>query len=525
MNLAVLAEEAFERLGERMTLDFEGVQVTNAESMDQSRRLQRAFEGMGMKRGEIAVLCMINHPLIYPVFGGIFRTGATAVPVMFMLQAPELRFVIQDTRASWVFTDPMNLPKVHEAIKGLDHVKKIVVLQGKDNPEANPPEFSLENLLKNDPQETIPNIDADEDVALMLYTSGTTGKPKGVMLTHSNLLAQAHASNDASEFHLWDEPRIALSPMPMAHIYGVGVMTGGYLTPKELADGYLVQMQWFEPNKLMQLADKHRCNMLASVPTMLTMILNHPKVDDYDLTCFKEAVCGAAPLPVEVAEAFMKKFDCRVREIYGMTENAGIATANRLSDPYRPGSAGKPYCNVEIKIFDDDDNEVPVGERGEVVTRGATTMKGYHNRPEATEETMRGGWLHTGDIGYMDEEGWLFIVDRKKDMIIKGGENIYPAELEDVLYTHPQVAEAAIVGVPHPTYGESVSAFVVPVKDAELTEQDIIGFMANEVTKFKLPSRVHFKEALPKVGIGKILRRELREEALKLEQEGAASTT
>jgi len=257
------------------------------------------------------------------------------------------------------------------------------------------------------------------------------------------------------------------------------------------------------------------------VPTMLSMILNHPEVENFDLSSLEEVICGAAPLPAELARSFMQRYGCRVREIYGMTENGGVATANRLSDRYHPGSAGRPYKGVELKIVDDDDREVPTGERGEVVTRGPTTMKGYHNRPEATAEVMRGGWLHTGDIGYLDEDGFLYLVDRKKDMIIKGGENIYPAELEDVLYRHPKVAEAAVVGVPDPVHGEAVAAVVVARTGEQLSEQEVIDFMAKTVTRFKLPSFVLFRDSLPKVGVGKILRRELREEAAKsLSQRG-----
>lgn len=512
MNLAELAERSAERLGERMTLDFEGEQFTNWQMLDRARRLQRALADLGFKRGEIAALCMVNHPIIYPLFTGIFRTGATAVPVMFQLTAPELRYVLEDTKASGVFTDAMLLPKVREAVKGLDHVKWIAVLGGEDAPDATPRELKLESLLEADPQSSLPQID-DHDLALMLYTSGTTGKPKGVMLTHANLIASAEAASDASELHNWKERRISMSAMPMAHIYGIGVMNSGYMLPEHLADSYGVQMKWFEPEKFMSYIQQHRANVMASVPTMLSLILNHPKVNDYDLSSLKEVICGAAPLPVELARAFMDRYGCRVREIYGMTENAGIGCANRLSLPYKPGAAGKPYCNTEVAIMDNDGNFLPPGQKGEIVTRGPTTMKGYHNRPEATADTIRKGWLHTGDIGVIDNEGWIYIVDRKKDMIIRGGENIYPAELEDVIYKHPGVAEAAVVGAPDSIYGERVVAYVVPRRDAELTPEEIIRHVTQHTSSFKAPGVVHMIDALPKSGVGKILRRELRDRA------------
>jgi len=386
-----------------------------------------------------------------------------------------------------------------------------LVRDGEDQPQASPPHLRLEDLLDDSEALELPPI-ADDDTALMLYTSGTTGTPKGVMLTHANLIASAEAAQDASEPDLWEGPRISVSAMPMAHIFGVGVMNGGYLARPEF-EGYGIQMRWFEPEGFMSLIQEHRATSIPAVPTMLSLILHHPQAGDYDLTSLKEVACGAAPLPVELARAFSERYGCRIREIYGMTENAGIGSANRLSDEYRPGSAGRPYFNTEVRIFDEDDHSLPAGERGEIVTRGPTTMKGYHNRPEATAEALRSGWMHSGDIGYFDDDGFLYIVDRKKDMILRGGENIYPAELEEILYRCEGIAEAAVIGVPDEIYGESVVAYVVLTTGTELTEADIISFVKQHTAPFKAPSAVHFIDELPKSGVGKILRRELRDRA------------
>jgi long-chain acyl-CoA synthetase len=332
------------------------------------------------------------------------------------------------------------------------------------------------------------------------------------MLTHRNLVAAAEAGFEASELDRWDGPRIAVSAMPMAHIYGVGVMTSGYMAPKE-SEGYLVQLRWFDPTRVIQLVHQHRANVLPAVPTMLTMILNHPELDRYDLSCLRQVYCGAAPLAPELAMAFQQRFGCRVTELYGMTENTGMATANRLSEPFRPGSAGRAYSNVELRIVDDNDRTLSPGERGEILTRGPTVMKGYFNRPAETAETLRGGWLHTGDIGYLDEEGYLYVVDRKKDMIIKGGENIYPAEIEAMLYGHPDVAEAAIVGAPDEIYGEVVVAFVVPKEGSLLTTDTVVAHVSALAGRFKAPDFVVLRPSVPKSAVGKLLRRELREEA------------
>ena len=518
MNLAQLAEHSAARLGERMALLFEGERFTNWQLLDWARRLQGGLLDLGLIRGKVAILCLVNHPLVYPVFQGIFRTGATAVPVMPQLAVPEIRYVVSDTGAQGVVTDTAGLPKVREAVQGLDHVRWIVVRGGEDAPSGSPPEHRLETLLGASPTTALPAID-DEDVALMLYTSGTTGKPKGVMLTHANLLASAEAGNEAAELDRWQTRRISVSGMPMAHIFGVGVMNSGYLVPERLADGYGVQMAWFEPERFMQLIQEHRCNIIPAVPTMLALILNHPKVSQYDLSSLEEVVCGAAPLPVALARAFSGRFGCRIREIYGLTESTGLGSANRLSEPYRPGSAGRAYFNTEIRIVGADDRPLPAGERGEVVLRGPSIMKGYHNRPEETAIVLRGGWLHTGDIGYLDADGYLYIVDRQKDMIIRGGENIYPAELESILYQHPGVAEAAVVGVPDRVYGENVIAYVVAREKGKVTEQELIGHVAAHTSPFKAPSRIRFLDALPKSGVGKILRRELRDKAAR-EAEG-----
>jgi long-chain acyl-CoA synthetase len=518
MNLATMAEDAIDRFGVVESLVFDGDRYSNTQLFGYSKQIHRRLEELGVRRGACIVLCMVNHPLIFPAFGGIFRSGATAVPVMFVLTAAELRYVVSDCRAEAIITDTHNLEKVRIAVDGLDHVRWIAVVGGEENAGAGPREFPLESFLDSEQRDSLPQIDGD-DVAIMMYTSGTTGRPKGVMLTHANIAAQGEAIVEAAGWEHWEGPYISISAMPMAHIFGVGVMVTGYVMPKSLVDqgGYGVQMAWFDPEPFMALLQEHRCTTMPAVPTMLSLILNHPKLDQYDLTSLKEVTCGASPLPEEVARAFMDRFDCRVREIYGLTECTGLGSANRVSLPYRPGSAGQAYCNTEIRIVDSNDNPLPAGTPGEITLRGPTVMKGYLNQPEQTAEALRGGWLHTGDVGYLDAEGFLYVVDRVKDMIIRGGENIYPAELEDILYEFEGVAEAAVVGTPDPVYGESVVAFVVAAPGAELSEPDIIDFVKTRTSGFRVPSKVHFVETLPKTLVGKILRRELRQKARDLE--------
>lgn len=512
LNLATLAEDALQRHGERKTVVFEGETITNAQTLERACRFQTGFQNLGIGTGDIVGMCMINHPYVYGVFQGGYRTGATMAPMMFQLTPTELNYIVGHTEAKAVITDTMLVDKVREAVVGLDHVKHIIVLGGENDPDASPPELRLDDFLDLDQENTISRIDPAEDVALMLYTSGTTGKPKGVMLTHANLIASATAAQDANELHIRNHPIISISALPMAHIFGVGVMNGGYLTPQDIEAGYIVQEVWFDPVRMMTLIDEHKVTDLPCVPTMLSMIVNHPDADQYNLRSIDVVSVGAAPVPEELSRLVTERFGCRVRQIYGMTENAGMGSADRVSKPYRQGSAGPAYKGMKLRIVNDDAQDVPSGERGEIVTQGPSTMKGYFKQPDVTADTIRDGWLYTGDIGYLDEDGYLYIVDRKKDMIIKGGENIFPAEIESVLYEHANVAEAAVIGVPHDKWGEDVVAYVVKNSNGEVTADELIGLVKSKVNKFKAPSAIFFIHHLPKSGVGKILRRELRDQ-------------
>jgi len=512
-HLSQLAESAAERLGDRVCLEFDNQHFTYRQLFEQGQRMQAGLAGHGLAHGSRVVVLSMNNTLIYPLFQGIYRNGATAIPVMPQAAPAELRYVVEDTQAQFIVVDKDRLATAREAVAGLPFVLAILVADGADDPQASPQEIRLDTLLEAAPQQEMPPVSAS-DVAVMLYSSGTTGRPKGVLLTHANLLASAEAVAEGSQLDTWPGNRITLSAMPIAHIFGVAIMHDLYLTPTHLADrSRLIQMRWFEPERFMAMIDQHKITTFAAVPTILAVMLAHPKAREYDMSSITEVICGGAPLPVELAQAFMKKFDCRIREVYGLTEAAGLGTVCRRNEAFRAGSAGRAYCNIELQIFDDEDQPVATGERGEICLRGPAVMLGYHNRPAETEQILRSGWLHTGDIGQLDEEGFLFVVDRKKDMIIRGGENIYPAELEAVLHEHAAVAEAAVVGVPCPIYGENVVAFIVVRAGVNVNEPDIVAHVCSRMARFKAPSRVHFLPALPKSGLGKILRRVLRDQA------------
>ena len=501
MNIAQLGADRIDKLGEVVSMVFEDREITNVELGDNAARLGNALKDLGIGVDDVVAVVMSNCPQIFESFGAVFSIGGIVLPMLFVLSEEECRFILEDSGAVAVITDVILVDKLLNASEGLDNVKHVIVVGGEDGERT----LSYEKLLEGSSTE-LDILDRDpDDLAILMYTSGTTGKPKGVMLTHENLIAGARSAYDANEV---TKPMVALMCLPMAHIFGVGAMNSGNLS--EFPDSKAIVMRWYDPEECMRLIEKHKVDFFPAVPTMFSLILNHPNADNYDLSSLETCIAGAAPLPLELRRAFMDKFGCEMRQLYGLTESTGMGTIYRPSMSWKDGSVGKPYEYMEMRIFDEDDNEMPPGEIGEVVIRGPQVMKGYHNRPEETAEALRGGWLHTGDVGYLDEEGYLFLTDRKKDIIIKGGENIMPTQIEEMIYEHPAVAEAAVIGVTDPTYGEEIVACVALKPGMEATPEELMEFCKENIPSFKQPKEVRILEALPKSSIGKILKRELR---------------
>jgi long-chain acyl-CoA synthetase len=503
MNVGMLGEQHFERLGETVSMVFEGREITNVQTRENSGRLGNALRGLGIGVDDVVAVTMSNCPQVFEAFGGIFAIGGASLPILFVLSADECRFILEDSGAVAVVTDVILLGKILEATEGLEELRHIIVVGGEDTGRT----LSYERLLAESSPE-LEMVDREpDDVAILMYTSGTTGKPKGVMLTHENLITGAESAYYANEV---DKPQVTLICLPMAHIYGVGAMNAGNFS--ELPENRAILMRWYDPEECMRLIQEYKVNFFPAVPTMYSLILNHPNADDYDMSSLEDCIAGAAPLPLELRRDFMAKFDCGMRQLYGLTESAGMGAILRPSQEWRDGAIGKAYPNMELTIFDEDDNELPPGEIGEIVIRGPQVMKGYHKRPEETAEALRNGWLHTGDIGYLDKDGYLYITDRVKDIIIKGGENIMPMQIEEVIYGHPAVAEAAVIGVTDQTYGEEIVAYVALKLGMEATPEEILEFCRENLPTFKQPKEVRILETLPKSSIGKILKRELRRE-------------
>jgi long-chain acyl-CoA synthetase len=324
-------------------------------------------------------------------------------------------------------------------------------------------------------------------------------------LTHFNLYYNADYSS--TKLLPMSDKTTALATLPLFHSFGQTVIQNAVLG----AGGTIVLLPRFTPADAFELMDKYKVTLFAGVPTMYFALLNNPDADNYDLSTLEICVSGGAAMPVEVMHAFDKKYNVNILEGYGLSETSPVASFNVLDQTKKAGSIGLPLKGVEFKLVDDEDNTVTEhGERGEICIKGHNVMKGYYKRPEATEEAFKGGWFHTGDIGQKDEDGYYFIVDRKKDMIIRGGFNVYPREIEEVLYAHPAVAEAAVIGVPHAQHGEEVKAFVAFKPQQNVTPEDLITYCKSHLAAYKYPRAVQVLDALPKGATGKILKRELR---------------
>jgi long-chain acyl-CoA synthetase len=500
MNVIELADELYSRVGDYpKALVYEGREYTSGELRRMQLRLAGALVDMGVGRGDRVAVITPNCPEVGLTYAAVWRIGAITVPILFLLAQSEIEHILKDAEPAVVVTSAEFLSSVSAAIATLPE-KPRVLLVG-DQPEGDA-EAMTPLISGSREREQVADMDPDE-LAGINYTGGTTGHPKGVMLSHGGMVAVSNAAISTGDY---EDGNVGLGALPLAHGYGILTQL---LSMRVAGTGVL--MRWFEPGAALQLIQDHRVNILAVVPTMLVYLLNHPDLDSYDVSSLERVGCGAAPCPVELLQEFERRFGCTIYEGYGLTESTVVCTTQRRDRPKVVGSVGIPLPGFTVKILDDDHNEMPLGDLGEICARGPHVMKGYYRMPEATAETIRDGWLHTGDIGRMDADGNLYVVDRKKDMIIRGGLNVYPRDVEEVLFEHPAVAEAAVIGRPDPQYGEEVIAFVVLRHGANAGAEEILAFCAERLAKYKTPKEIHYTASLPKSGVGKVVRRELRD--------------
>jgi long-chain acyl-CoA synthetase len=498
MSLAHLAEESLDKYGEYVALAFEGHRYTNLDQQREACRLAHALRRLGVGVGDRVVVMLPNCPEVTQSYAAILKCGGVIVPVIFLLGDREVGHILADSEAKVVITAADMLWKVEAQIGVLPTLQHVFLVDGDGDGRTR----SLAAERAGEP-DAFPTVDRrPDDLAVILYTSGTTGVPKGVALSHDNLESNARAAASLNELGREDW---AVAVLPLSHSYGLTVMNAGHILGSRAA-----LLRWFNPEAVLQTIQEFRAASMSAVPTMLIYLLNYPEADRFDTRSMRVWGSGAAPLPVEIVEPFERKFGGRILEGYGLTEASPVVSAHRLSGPRRIGSVGRAIPGVEISIQDDLDRPLSAGELGEVCVRGRNVMVGYYRNPEETARTVRAGWLHTGDMGRLDDDGFLFIVERKKDLIIRGGFNIYPREVEEVLYAHPKVAEAAVVGMKDPLMGEDVLAFVVLRSGERASAEEIGAFCEGRLARFKCPKQIRFVESLPKSPIGKILRKELR---------------
>jgi long-chain acyl-CoA synthetase len=487
-SLAHRADEVLERFGDRPSLWFEGTWHHSAELAARARRAARGFARMAVAPGDRVVVVMANCPEVGVAYHALWRAGAVPTPALFLLTEDELRHVITDSGAVAVVTTPEFLGTVQAAAGAVP----VVVVGG-------PGGIAWEEL---EAEEELPVVDRDgSDLAALLYTGGTTGRSKGVSLTHASLDAAGKAVADMAH-----RPGVTtlLLPLPLAHAYGLLITVAG-LHPQEAQTTYL--MRWFDAATWVSLVEEHRIQRAAVVPSMVQQLLTQP-LEDHDLTCLTRVSSGAAPLARDVAEELERRIpSVEVAEGYGCTESSGLIST-QPPDERKLGSVGRPVPGVEVRIELPDGSTAAAGEDGEICARGATIMQGYWQSPDATAFALRDGWLHTGDVGHLDEEGWLYVVDRLKDLIIRNGFNVYPRDVEDVLLAHPAVAAAAVVGRPDPKVGEEVVAFVQLKADA--TTDELIAYAKEHLGAYKYPREVRLVDAVPLTSVMKTDRKALR---------------
>ncbi len=485
------AEAALERLGDHPSLFFEGIWQTSGGLALRARRAAAGFVELGVRPGDRVVLFMANCPEVGITYSALWRAGAVATPVLFLLTDDELRHVLADSGAVAVVTTPEFLPKVLGCADGLP----VVVVGG----EGGTATFDqLESGAE------LPLVDrVPEDLAALLYTGGTTGRSKGVALTHAGLDA-AGAAGYAAGYK--PGRNIGLLPLPLAHAYGLMVSVTAL---HAVEPGRSVLMRWFDPAGFVSLVEEHRVQSAALVPSMLQMLLTQP-LEEHDLSSLERVSSGGAPLAVEVAQELERRVpSMEVREGYGCTETTALIAA-QPPDERRLGSVGKPVGGIEIRILGPDGDVLPAGQDGEICVRGPLVMSGYWNSPQATAQAIRDGWFHTGDVGHLDEDGYLYVVDRIKDLIIRNGFNVYPRDVEDVLLAHPDVTAAAVVGRPDPKVGEEVVAFVSLRPGSTPAPEEIIAFTREHVSGAKYPREVRVVDAIPLTSVLKTDRKALR---------------
>ena len=503
LNLATMLHESSVAHPNKPVALYDGGRLSYAELDALSDRFAAGLRTSGLEPGDRVGLQLPNIPQFLIAYFGILKGGCIAVPLNVLLKASELAYCLSDAQARTLVTWA---GIADQAINGASEsaVPAVYVVNTPGVPESSVGR-RFEELLATEP-ETPPMAQTDPgDTAVIVYTSGTTGTPKGAELTHFQLLM--NADTPGRVFGIRDDD-VVMVALPLFHVFGLS----SQLDVCVRFGATMSLVPRFDATKALEVIQRDGVTIFEGVPTMYVAVLRHPNLGDYDVSTLRIGISGGAPLPAEVLDAFEERFGIVILEGYGLTETASTTTFNVSAEERKIYSVGKPIWGVELQIWDDASRPLPAGPEnvGEIMIRGVNTMRGYFRKPKETAEAFTGGWFHSGDLGYVDEDGFYFIVDRKKDLIIRGGYNVYPREVEEVLYTHPAVATAAVIGVPDDRVGEEIKAFVQPKAGATASEDEIIEYVKERIAAYKYPRIVEFRADLPIGSSGKVLKKELK---------------
>ncbi len=489
-----------EKHRDKTFLFWENEEVSYGELLDIARKVASGLAAKGLEKDDKVCIWAYNRPeFVYMMFGCAF-SGTVLVPINTQFKAEEAQFIIDNSEARVLVTQPEFLGMVEKIRPQCPKLEKVILLDGVESGCV--PFHEIMN-----PKETVDREIKEDDIAGIIYTSGTTGYPKGVLLTHANYLFNAWEITLAAKMSENDR---FMCILPLFHVNGQVVTAYSPL----FAGASMILLKGFSPKEFLPRLEHYRATAFSGVPTVYAILNNLPDAEEYDLSRLRFCICGAAPMPVEVFETFERKYKAFILEGYGLSEGTCASSINPLDGARKIGSIGLPLEGQEIRIVDDEGNEMKTGQVGEIVIRGPNVMKGYFRNPEATEKTLVDGWLHTGDLGYKDEDGYFFIQGREKEMIIRGGENIYPKEIEEALYKHPDIMDAAVVGIPDKIWGEEVAAFIVPKEGKEMKESEIMDYCKNKLANYKCPRMVFFWGELPKTATGKIQKNKILDKYL-----------
>lgn len=462
---------------------------------------------IGVEKGDHVALLLGNTPHFVISFYGALKAGAVVIPINPAYTPTEIGYMLTNGDAKVIVALGQLLPlyeKVHESLPKVSCVVLCETGEPLQEPESTEVKMKLKSFtsIMRPPVRPFPEID-DEDTAAILYTSGTTGRPKGAMLTHQNLFSNA---NDTARYLTMNESDLVVAALPMFHVFCLTVCMNAPL----MNGAAILIVPKFSPAEVFKLIKKHQATIFSGVPTMYNYLYQYEGADEAGFRSIRLCISGGAAMPVALLKSFEERFGVLVLEGYGLSEASPVTCFNPFSTGRKPGSIGTNILNVKNKVVNELGEELPAGQVGELIVKGPNVMKGYYKMPEETAHTIKDGWLYTGDLAKRDEDGYFYIVDRKKDMIIVGGYNVYPREIEEVLYLHPEIAEAVVIGVPDPNTGEAVHCYVVP-KNKTLREDDVLSHCKKHLAKYKRPSAIVFMDEIPKNSTGKILRRALKD--------------